>query len=550
MNTRNLQIVSVSLLISSLCFSQTDKCFRGRAVKQLTWNDVRFQLGTDGVFFIARDGGASGYKVPANGDAGTMYSSSLWMGGTVSSGNLGFAGAEYGEDGYDFCPGPLQLSTGETNLEVCEEYDNIYEVSKAEVDIHKAYYTRPNYAIPDNILNWPGTNTISTGNFEKTLAPFVDVDGNGVYSPLGGDYPDIKGDLAAFVVLNDNGNSHSETLGEPIGLELQLMFYAVYTDSEPLNHTVFLDVSVFNRGYKTVEDFYLGSFTDFDIGYHKDDFCGTLYNQDAYFAYNGDDYDDEAASSTTGYGNNPPLQAVTLLNKKLAGTMYYPIESAVVFPGPSDPTYLKFYNKMRGVWGDRTPQVYGGNGYVGSLGDEYPVSPISGETIAKYVFPGDSDPSGESTGGVPQFGEEEFWTCETAEQMPDDFRMVGNVEPLETFSPGEEIHLSLAFVTSFPDSLENGKERLKKDIDIVRNHFNTQLSVAEPQAVNRLTCFPNPVLDGTLHFSETITGEVRNVLGQKVATIQRANYLNCQALEKGCYWVITNSGQVTSFVKE
>ena len=66
-----------------------------------------------------------------------------------------------------------------------------------------------------------------TINFDKDLAPFVDVDNDGNYNPLNGDYPKIKGNQSIWWVMNDNGNrkgfgGNLETLGGVNGGEIGL----------------------------------------------------------------------------------------------------------------------------------------------------------------------------------------------------------------------------------------------------------------------------------------------------------------------------------------
>ena len=86
------------------------------------------------------------------------------------------------------------------------------------------------------------------------LAPFFDRNGDGVYDPLSGDYPwyDLAGDIDCrtnrkvtlygdynmWWVFNDKGNIHTETGGDPIGMEIRSQAFAFATNDEINNPMV------------------------------------------------------------------------------------------------------------------------------------------------------------------------------------------------------------------------------------------------------------------------------------------------------------------------
>jgi hypothetical protein len=117
-----------------------------------------------------------------------------------------------------------------------------------------------------------------------------------------------------------------------------------------------------------------------------------------------------------------------------------------------DPTSAQdCYNYLRGCWRDGTPLTYGGNGYQSSL------------TPANYMFPGNSDPSGFGTGGVPQ----PYWSEETEGNTPADRRNFMSMGPF-TMDPGQVQYIDIAFVWSLAPSGDPG-ESLEENMKDVRN---------------------------------------------------------------------------------
>ena len=75
----------------------------------------------------------------------------------------------------------------------------------------------PNYIIPNDILTWPGNGHTPCGHNEF-IAPFNDEDLDGIYEPLDGETPCIKGDMALFNVYNDLGG-YSGSDNKHMGIE-------------------------------------------------------------------------------------------------------------------------------------------------------------------------------------------------------------------------------------------------------------------------------------------------------------------------------------------
>src|SRR5690606_30980396 len=113
----------------------------------------------------------------------SSFAGSIWLGGLDAGGQLKIAAMTYRQSGFDFWPGPLDTVNASSDAATCQKYDQIYQVSRNEVDLFVA-----GGPVTSNISNWPGNGDVSLKHGRR-LAPFVDVNLDGIYDPAGGDYP-------------------------------------------------------------------------------------------------------------------------------------------------------------------------------------------------------------------------------------------------------------------------------------------------------------------------------------------------------------------------
>ncbi|MCX6269668.1 MAG: T9SS C-terminal target domain-containing protein, partial [Bacteroidetes bacterium] len=329
------------------------------------------------------------------------------------------------------------------------------------------------------ILTWPGNGNVALGQSAQ-LAPYYDLNNNGVYEPMLGDYPLIRGDQAVFFIQNDNRRLHSETTGDKLGVEIHGMAYAFdCQDDSALVYTTFLHYDVINRSNNTYHDTYFGTFTDTDLGYAWDDYVGCDVGRGSFYCYNGRNID--GSGKPDEYGAFPPAISTTVLggpyldpdnldNPKtdtignqlcdlsINGLFFedgiqdnerYGMSKFVYTTncssGPTcDPSNAPDYYKiMRGLWKDSTHMMYGGNGH-----------PNSGATgpDCSFMFPDLSDFCNWGTNGIQPIGYETgsggngpSWTEANVSNLPDDRRGTISMGPF-TFLPGATQELDIAFV--------------------------------------------------------------------------------------------------------
>ena len=323
-------------------------CPPSTAIGEMALNNVKYWVETGGNMWEDRANSNPFYIVPKIGPDGNdgqnsvIFAGSLWMGGTDPANNLKMAAVRFRSIGNDFWPGPL-TNDGTASIEpdVCGQYDRFWRTTKQQAQLHSLWWQRINdgdpendndppfedgYAIPQSFLEWPGNGDLSL-NQDNILGPFFDQNQDGIYDPEAGDYPwyDLTGQLDCrnqfredpvplfgdenlFWIFNDKGNIHTESSGEPIGMEIRAQTFA-FSSNDEINSMTFYNYVLINQGTLTLTGTYFGQWVDFDIGFAGDDYTGCDVQRGLGYGYNGDAFD-ESGVSGPGYGSHPPAVGV------------------------------------------------------------------------------------------------------------------------------------------------------------------------------------------------------------------------------------------------
>ena len=325
-------------------------CVPASGSSYLSVNNVRVYIETSGTMWNDKNRNAQ-YIVPKEGSASSMYAAALWIGGKDIAGQLKLAAIRFRQVGDDFWPGPLTLRTASIEEATCRMYDKHFFMSKKMAFAHKERQgVDPDYTMPEEIRNWPG-NPID-GNTQQSwyIAPYMDVDGDGSYTPEGGDYPYydfandlcpwteqnrlraargdlpstyeteagisfggiladqvLKGDETLWWIFNDKGNAHTESRGAPIGLEIRAQVFG-FTTTDELNNMTFYSYEIINRSSFSLEETYFSQWVDADLGYAQDDYVGCDVERGLGYCYNGTAVD--GTGLPVHYGKNPPAIGV------------------------------------------------------------------------------------------------------------------------------------------------------------------------------------------------------------------------------------------------
>ncbi|KAB1061810.1 T9SS type A sorting domain-containing protein [Salibacter halophilus] len=187
-----------------------------------------------------------------------------------------------------------------------------WKVTRAQIEDHIQNHNSAGYETPTDIESWPAHGLVNEGE-SQCLAPFIDVDNNGIYEPDKGDYPQIRGDQAVYTIFNDLRKSNQRPI-DPVGLECHLMIYGYDSvNNAALSNTYFISYTIVNIGNNTYEDFKTSQFIDGGIGGFNDDLMGVDTVDQYIYSVNHDDFD-EGQDFSDGFGQNPPATALVSLS--------------------------------------------------------------------------------------------------------------------------------------------------------------------------------------------------------------------------------------------
>lgn len=560
-------------------YSLKANCSPATAKLTMEFNDVKALIEQGGSMFQNRQAGVSSYEVPKGSGLHVIFAGALWMGGTDVNGQLKLAALRF-RQGNDFWPGPLTANIGSGNYNPggpvgddavrdfgdanidpneCMAFDKFFTIRKAEIIRFNIWFecsegivtegcddiTDPTNDELNRIYGWPAHGDISK-NQDYWLAPFYDRDGNGAYDPAAGDHPwyddilgrdDVEcgidrritlfGDETHWWVFNDKGNIHTETNGDPIGMEIRAQAFAFATNDE-VNRMTFYNYELINRGTQTLYNTYFSQYLDADVGNYADDYTGCDVSRGLGYMFNGDLFD-QADGGRPGYGDNPPAigcdffegpyqdadgidnvgpyldgdnnlvtptvqQAIAgngivykgigigysdgiIDNERFGMRRFTYYTSTSQYPYNDPQNAAEYYNFMKGAWANGSEMFFGGLGYEGSTG----VTNIPSD----YMFPGDSDPLNWATGGTdPGF----LWDESTNNNPAGDRRFVQSAGPF-TLRPGavNNITVGLVYGRGSEGNLFSSVNAMKRADTKAQALFDACFKILSPPDAPKLT---------------------------------------------------------------
>lgn len=551
---KNLQIFMCILCIFPFLLHGQSDCEDSEAYTELDINNIRAGLLQGGSLWW--NGNRGKYFAPNDSSGVTaIFAGGLWMAGMTSDSIVKVAATQYGHGNngdYDYFPGPLNPQTGEAYATGCEDWDKHFTVYDFEKVAHQNDFANDNVVnnLQVSIFGWPGRNnpyfteyngfTLPT---DTDLAPFIDLNGDNIYDPAAGDYPDTKGDQAIWWIFNDVASEHTQSNGEPIGMEIQAMAYAFQSFEEEVNNTTFYDFKLTYRGEESLSDFNFSLWTDIDLGCFTDDNIGFNEERDMAFYYNSDDIDgyvDDQCGFTETYGENIPMLGMKLMSDSddLGVTSFtYYVGNCELGPAgyctPSLP--LQYFYYMTKRWRDGSFITSGEDGFDGI-----------GESLA-FSFPGDPSASNE-------------WSMCTAEPNlnPGFDRHTIMSTGGNTLNPGDvkEYSYAVIFVPDVPHPCPS-LDMLGAAADLIENFDFMISSVSETNFAEEigLQVVPNPAnqrftisidAENILLNNAEVIDLSGNVLQRKDKTDARNLAFNIENLSAGMYFVkvTTDEGKV------
>ena len=461
-------------------------CAHAQNFKSVDTNVVKMGINADGGHFW--DYAGSLHEVPRGTGLKTLFAGEWWIGGLDDKGSLHISAETYRQIQDPYRAGPANdLDT------TMPATDKVWKVSRSQIIDHQMHFPDPNYSIPIDILTWPGNGDVSIGESAQ-LAPYFDVNGNGIYEPTQGDFPCIRGDMAVYAIYSDDFHSIF-----PANVEVHTMLYAFngYPGVPELDSVVFNHTRFIYKGQMQLTDVYAGQFIDFDLGDYTDDYVGCDVGRNLFYAYNGDEFDGQG-----GYGLNPPAQGVRILKGPLAAIndgidndhdsiVDEPSETLGLFGFMSYSSFLhdaigvpsnafEYYYSLHGKWNDGTQMVFNQtNGHAPTGGPGTPTT---------FLYPSVTDPN---YPGVD-------WSEATAGNTPSERRVLGSVGPM-TLNPGDELQFDLMYGYSraFSGGRMASLGTMRNQSDAVAQWFEQQdfactSSIGLDEAEVHVGIYPNP----------------------------------------------------------
>ncbi|HNI44541.1 MAG TPA: T9SS type A sorting domain-containing protein [Chitinophagales bacterium] len=540
-----LLAVASCLSYHNASFAQNN-CTQGTAHLELNVGNVRTQINNGGDLWRDAITSEPKYEFPkvAVGSGQTpvhaIYAGGLWLGALDDAGAFRVAASTYRQSGVDFFPGTI-AADGSTSD--CSYFDRLWEVHRADIDAHVSDFAGDGTinAPIAAIMEWPGRNNpalLANPDFpqDHDLAPFIDLNANGNYEPLLGDYPDVPGDQAIWCVFNDAGNVHGETGGQALDAEIHQLAYA-FAAGGTLGNTTFYRYTITNRSNSTWHNFKQGIFVDGDLGRYTDDFVGCDVSRNMGIYYNGDGNDEG------GYGTNIPLLGIKFLyNTNLNSMVYYNNDFGIT-GNPANAA--DYYDYLKGHWKDGSTMTYGATGTVAT------------NTPYSYMFP--SDPSLPAGSIDPNTGLPAWSECSQG-NTPGDRRML-LTNTLNNVPVGGTTRIDFAVIAvrdnvvypcpSFAP-LQSAADEIQSLFDDQLQQLGTGIHTVK----NGVSPQPTLLYDATqhqnvLHFDATPTlpyqVQISNVNGQTVASYRNQSTQNLgieqNNLPNGIYFYHVSNAQ-------
>jgi len=448
------------------------------ASETLDVNQVSARLNIGDMFWDFSD---DKYEVPKGSGMKSIGASALWFGAVDDQGQLRVAAQSYRQYGTDFYAGPIDPNSDNQEA-ICELYDRLWKINAIDIETFKSAFANGNINsindVAPAIRDWPGRNS-NYGDFpigDLEVAPFVDLDGDGNYDPLAGDYPDVLGDQAIWWIFNDR-KEHNETLGEPLDIQVSVTAYAY--NQAPLEYTTFYNYDILNAGTYNLNQLHVGQWLDVGLGCQLNDYVGSAPEADLAFVYNATL---DSSNCSYGYDESLPILGLKFIEglKDYVGldmgmTSFMNYFNTDVIGNPTNAA--EFYRILKAAWRDGTHLTFGGYGYGGTQ-------------LTNFMWPSNPAIQGSLADGI--------WSECAAGDVPWERRFVAASGPIN-LPAGARNSMTVAIVwdDSNTDLCPDINPFIEHVNEVVEKHDDLTSEVAsgisEPPLSQSLSFYPNPM---------------------------------------------------------
>lgn len=528
------------VLLLSTCTTSAFAQLPFFTVEYLDINNIKASACVHGDLWVNPVNFTPACEFPKSSGKSANFISALWMSGYDDNNNLYVAAQTFRQKGNDYWPGPLYGDT--ISYEKSHSWAKIWKVNKTEINTFRNSSPHTVSNTPESILTWPAKNNLyakgNTGdtlNITTEMAPFIDVNQDGNYNPLEGDYPAIKGDQALWWVFNDNGPEHTNTDGIPLKIEVHAMAYA-YTRNTLIDNVIYYEYTFHNKSGKNYKEFRAGIWNDGDLGNHLNDYAGFDSARRLAYIYNSAAIDGIVAVHPNHYDSMIPVTGITLIetpgdgniDKEPAGSFIRYLNNGSVYGNPQTASEYNFYLRYQLRNGSQIKNDFKGPG-IPSYG-------TGNGPVTKYMFTGNPADSNK-------------WSECSCHNEPGDRKIVLTTNDYN-FKAGEKTKITFALVIADPGTNHACGNFDIKDILIVADtSWNNYIASNIPAIPNerRLVLYPNPagnqinlVLPGTNAATEFLKiYDMRGSFIQADVKINGARLeINTGSLPAGIYHLI------------
>lgn len=302
-----------------------------------------------------------GLEVPKGESTYAVYSSSPWLLGKqadVWHASINRFHDPWVDDTARWA-GPQQANVRDDAF--YRRYHQVWHIDQYTIDQHAIHWNDGGYTAPYEILSWPGNGNTANGEPAR-LAPFKDVDGDGLYEPMEGDHPLIRGDEAAYWIAHAEANAGSNLPLMAYDMHAMVYSYADPTYEDRRNST-FINLRFINRSGADYDSVRFALFADMDLGGPFDDHTECDSTRSLWMTYNADNADVDT-NGVVGFGAQPPAVGFKFLNRTLTAhrawsgsqdgsfnetDAFYGTENGMAFTQPGFTTH---YQYPGGAWTD------------------------------------------------------------------------------------------------------------------------------------------------------------------------------------------------------
>lgn len=405
-------------------------------------NNTKVGARADGILFTTADG-KNAYYYPANSSKSMAALGAFWISARTQDSIL-LQSSIINPLQPEFWSGPIDTLTRKSKNP--DNWNSVYVANAAEIKSHRENFNAMGYTVPHNIANWPG-NSLAGAALPSVLAPYIDWDMNGLYSPEKGDFPAIFGNSALYQIYNDEYGEHNTSAGIPLKAQISQMVFNYAANG--MDNVTFVQAFIKNMGDFDWKECYIGFYTDVVLGNPNDNFVSTDVNKHLIYSYNGDDNDE----GEEGYGTEKPYLGQIWLNRNLSST--------AVFDGNLPKTSTELRNIMKGF----------------TLDGQLKYDSTGG---SKFAFPGNSD----LTNTKVEISET------TLKKVPGNRKMLSVIGPID-LEVGKSYKLDIAFFagvtnTSLHSTIENQSK-------LINEFYSKTLNALTLDTKKSLRIYPNPI---------------------------------------------------------